>query len=173
MVTFSAVIQKFRDKGEKSGWTYIEIPRDIAVELLPGQKKSFQVKGFLDAYPFEKVNLLPMGDGNFIMALNAAMRRKIGKREGAFLNVRLAFDESPFEYPEDIMACLEDEPAALVCFRKMPESHRKWYIRWIQSAKTDATRTKRIAGLVSTCLQKGAEAAADASRRPAGADGGE
>ncbi|HEY1008428.1 MAG TPA: DUF1905 domain-containing protein, partial [Sphingobacteriaceae bacterium] len=57
MVTFSAVIQKFRDKGEKSGWTYIEIPRDIAVELLPGQKKSFQVKGFLDAYPFEKVNL--------------------------------------------------------------------------------------------------------------------
>ncbi len=170
MVTFSAVIRKFRDKGEKSGWTYIEIPRDIAMRLRPGQKTSFQVKGFLDAHPFEKVNLLPMGEGKFIMALNAAIRKRTGKREGALLSVQLAPDESPFEYPEDIMACLEDEPAALAYFRKLPESHRKWYVKWIQSAKTDPTRAKRIAGLVNTCLQKATEAAANGTGRPAEGD---
>lgn len=70
--------------GEKTGWMYIEIPVDIATKLNPDCKKSFRVKGKLDSYPVEKVALLPMGKGNFIMPFNAQMRKATGKRNGAY-----------------------------------------------------------------------------------------
>lgn len=43
-VQFIATIHRFESKGEKTGWTYIEIPVDIAQQLKPGNKKSFRVK---------------------------------------------------------------------------------------------------------------------------------
>ena len=41
MVRFSTIIKKFADQGEKTGWTYIEIPHTIADQLKPGIKKHF------------------------------------------------------------------------------------------------------------------------------------
>ena len=79
MIRFAAVIKKFNSQGEKTGWTYIKIPAAIAEELKPGNKKSFRVKGSLDEYLFEGIALLPMGNGGFIMALNAAIRKQIKK----------------------------------------------------------------------------------------------
>lgn len=48
MLTFDAKINRFQEKGEKTGWTYIEIRPDQAEILNPGIKKSFRVKGFID-----------------------------------------------------------------------------------------------------------------------------
>ena len=45
MIHFNAVIKKFNEQGEKTGWTYIEIPEEIASKIKPGYKKSFRVKG--------------------------------------------------------------------------------------------------------------------------------
>src|SRR5947208_3349524 len=75
MVEYTMVILKFDEQGEKTGWTYIEVPADIAQQLKPGNKKSFRVKGKLDNYAIKKVALLPMGEGNFIMPFNAGMRK--------------------------------------------------------------------------------------------------
>ena len=85
MVLFSTTIHKFDKQGEKTGWTYLEIPADIAQQLVPGNKKSFRVKGKLDNHSIKGVALLPMGGGTFIMPLNSAMRKGIGKRQGAQL----------------------------------------------------------------------------------------
>ncbi len=95
MHAFTALLQRFDEKGEKTGWTYIEIPIDISEALKPGQKKSFRVKGKLDNYPIEHVALVPMGDGQFIMAINATMRRGIRKEEGASVQVAIEVDDSP------------------------------------------------------------------------------
>ncbi|MGE5108027.1 MAG: hypothetical protein ACM3H8_10810, partial [Sphingobacteriales bacterium] len=35
MITFTAVIKRFDKQGEKTGWTYIEIPSDIADKIMP------------------------------------------------------------------------------------------------------------------------------------------
>ncbi len=99
MVQFTTTIHQFEEKGEKTGWTYIEVPADIAGKLMPGNKKSFRVKGKLDNHPVKQVALLPMGNGSFIMALNAAMRKSIGKRKGAMLKVQLEKDESALKTP--------------------------------------------------------------------------
>jgi hypothetical protein len=154
MMQFTATMHKFEKHGEKTGWTYIEIPQDFAQKLKPGNKKSFRVKGKLDNFKISGVSLLPMGDGSFIMAINAAMRKAIGKKHGAMLKVHLEEDQKPYELNTDFMECLQDEPKALANFNAMPRSFQNYYSKWIESAKTELTKTKRIAYAVTT-LAKG------------------
>lgn len=149
MVSYTAVIHKFEKKGEKTGWTYIEVPPDVAQKLKPRTRVSFRVKGKLDAHPVKGVALLPMGDGAFILPLNAAMRKAIGKREGAMLKVQLEEDKAPFVFDAELMACLADEPAALKFFKTLPGSHQRYFSKWVAEAKTDATKAKRIAQSVT------------------------
>ena len=145
MVKFTTTILKFDRKGEKTGWSYIVIPADIAQKLKPGHKKSFRVKGKLDNYSFRKSALLPMGEGEFILPINATIRKAIGKHSGAVLRVQVEEDKSDFIFNPDLMACLADEPSALAFFRKQPGSHQRYFSKWIDSAKTDGTKAKRIA----------------------------
>jgi hypothetical protein len=154
MVQYTTTIHKFEKQGEKTGWTYIEIPADIAAQLKPGCKKSFPVKGKLDSYKITGVSLLPMGGGSFIMALNAGMRKGIGKRHGSMLKVQLEEDKKGYQLNKDFLECLEDEPSALKAFDALPKSFQNYYSKWIESAKTEPTKTKRIALAVST-LAKG------------------
>jgi hypothetical protein len=155
MIRFTATIRQFAEQGEKTGWTYIEVPEDLALQLKPGNKKSFRVKGKLDDYAFAGMALIPFGNGNFILALNAAIRKSIHKQKGAMLKVQMT-EDTGFKVvtPEDLLACLEDEPKSLAAFNKMPLSHQHYYIKWIDSAKTEPTRTKRIAMTVDA-LSKG------------------
>src|SRR5258706_15113463 len=110
MAQFVVTIKKFDQQGEKTGWTYIEIPADIAEKIKPGNKKSFRVKGKLDDLKISGIALLPMGGGSFIMALNAAMRKGIHKWHGAMLKVRLEENEKPFQFNKDFMDCFANEP---------------------------------------------------------------
>ena len=148
-VKFTTTILKFERKGEKTGWTYIEIPADISSKLKPGNKKSFRIKGKLDNFLISKTALLPMGDGAFILPLNAAIRQRIGKRSGAMLKVQIEEDKSDFIFNSDLMVCLEDEPAAIKHFEKLPGSHQRYFSKWIDTAKTDTTQAKRIAMAVN------------------------
>jgi len=145
MVEFNTIILKFGDQGEKTGWRYIDIPADIAQQLKPGNKKSFRVKGMLDGFAFAGIALMPMGDGNFIMALKADIRKAIHKREGAMLQVRLEVDNDyKVEMPVDLMECFDADPEAFAFFNSLIRSHRDYFIKWIDSAKTETTRIKRI-----------------------------
>ncbi len=154
MIQFSVTIHKFEKQGEKTGWTYIEIPGDVARKIKPGNKKSFRVKGKLDNYKIAGVSLLPMGGGSFIMPINASMRKGIGKRHGAMLKVQLEEDKKPYQLDADFLECLQDEPKAFGAFNALPRSFQNYYSKWIESAKTEPTKTKRIAHAVST-LAKG------------------
>lgn len=154
MVRFSAIIKKFDKQGEKTGWTYIEVPAEIASSLNPGIKKSFKIKGSLDAYEIMAVSLLPMGDGNFILPLNAPMRKGIGKRMGASIQVKFSVDTSIYELNSELMECLADEPAALAFFQTFSRSTQNYYSKWIESAKTETTRTGRIAMAVNALMRK-------------------
>jgi len=154
MVKFTATLLQFAEQGEKTGWTYIEIPADIAQQLKPNHKKSFRVKGKLDNFKISSVALMPMGNGNFIMPFNAAMRKGTGKRKGAMITASLEEDKAPLKLNEDFIACLNDDPPALEYFNLLAGSHRNYFSKWIDSAKTDETKTKRIAMAVSALSRK-------------------
>ncbi|HET9057951.1 MAG TPA: YdeI/OmpD-associated family protein [Chitinophagaceae bacterium] len=154
MIQYKALIKKFNKQGEKTGWTYIEVPDDLAQQLLPGNKKSFRVKGKLDSYPIKGVALLPIGGGNFIIPINGVMRKNIGKKQGATLSVQLQVDKEPFKFSDALMECLNDEPKAMARFKKMPGSHQKYFNNWIESAKTEVTKAKRIAQTITAMLKQ-------------------
>jgi hypothetical protein len=154
MIRINAILKKFDKQGEKTGWTYVEIPASLSQELLPGTKTSFRVKGKLDQYPIKAAALLPMGQGNFILPVNAAMRRAIGKSAGAMVALQLQVDKEPVAMSEELMSCLNDEPKALQQFKAIPPSHQKYYSKWIDSAKTSFTKAKRIALTINALLKK-------------------
>jgi hypothetical protein len=154
MVSFSAGIKKFDKQGEKTGWTYIVVPDSITKKLNPGVKKSYRVKGKLDDYEIEKTALVPMGGGNFILAINAAIRKATGKRFGATLKIQLELDNSAIIPPAELLECLQDEPEALKYFNSLSQGHRNYFTKWIESAKTEPTKTKRIALVIKTMVRK-------------------
>jgi Domain of unknown function (DUF1905)/Bacteriocin-protection, YdeI or OmpD-Associated len=154
MIQFTTTIHKFAKQGEKTGWTYFEISASQAKKLKPATRVSFRVKGSLDSFKIKQIALIPMGEGNFIMPLNAAMRKGTGKRLGDKLKVSLEADDSDFIFSQEFMACLQDDPVAYDFFQTLSGSHQKYFSKWIDSAKTSATKTKRIVMAVVALSKK-------------------
>jgi hypothetical protein len=155
MIQFTTTILQFAEQGEKTGWSYIEIPAHLAQELKPGNKKSFRVRGMLDGLAVSGLALMPMGQGNFIMALKADIRKGIHKNAGAMLQVKLEVDtDYKVEVPDDLQECFDFEPEAVVFFNSLAKSHREYFLKWIEQAKTSETRAKRIVNTINAMLRK-------------------
>ena len=154
MVQFTATIKRFKDQGEKSGWTYIDVPSAIATQLMPNNKKGFRVKGKIDAHPYSMIALLPMGGGDFIMTLNATVRKGVKKPVGATVNVKMSVDTEEIKPPAELIECLEDEPEAREYFNGLSKSHQNYFSNWINSARTEPTRTKRIAAALNAFARR-------------------
>jgi len=52
------------------------------------------------------------------------------------------------------MQCLSDEPVALDFFNSLPGSHKKYFSKWIESAKTSETKANRITRAVVALSRK-------------------
>jgi hypothetical protein len=155
MINFKAEIEKFDAKGEKTGWSYVFIPKAIANQIKPEDKRSFRVKGKIDQVEINGLALTPMGEGDFILALKSALRKQLKKEEGVIVNLSLTFDaDFKIEIPEDLEICLADEENLLAQFLEMPKSHQNYFINWLNSAKTESTRTKRIVMIVDAMIKK-------------------
>jgi hypothetical protein len=127
----------------KGGWTYVVID-----EIKPDKRQKFgwvQVKGSIDGFEIKQYKLMPMGDGNLFLPVRAGIRKKIGKQAGDTVQVILDIDDSPVEIPEELAACLDDEPKAKKFFHTLSDSEKRLYILWIYSAKKEETRVDRMA----------------------------
>jgi hypothetical protein len=144
MIRFSATIERFQKMGEKTGWSYIKISPAQANRLKPGNKVSFRIKGRIDNHEFEKLALIPMGKGDFILPINGVIRKAIGKQHGDRIAVTMEADERKLTLSRDLMTCLADDPMALAFFKSLPGSHQSYFSKWIESAKTAQTKTRRI-----------------------------
>lgn len=155
MVIFEAEIERFSKKGEKTGWTYVFVPNAVAQQIKAGCKKSYRVKGKLDQVDVSGMALVPMGGDDFIIALKTSLRKELKKEEGAILRLELEEDlDFKIEMPDDLELCLSDDPQLLENFLKLPKSHQDYYINWLNTAKTEVTRTKRLTQIVVAMDQK-------------------
>jgi hypothetical protein len=149
MIKYEAEIERFEKMGEKTGWSFVFIPMVVAERLKPGCKKSFRIKGKIDNVEVSGLAMVPMGEGNFIIALKASLRKALHKEEGAMLRLELEEDKDfKIDIPEDLELCLLEEPYLMDNFLKIPKSHQNYYINWLNTAKTEATRTKRLTQIV-------------------------
>ncbi len=145
MIHIKAEIERFGQMGEKTGWNYIFIPAVIANELKPDCKVSFRVKGKLDDLEIAGIATVPMGAGDFIIAINATLRKKIKKEAGAKVELWLEEDKDfKIEMPADLEVCLAEDETLLARFVQQPKSHQNYFIKWINAAKTEPTHTKRL-----------------------------
>ena len=156
MITFTTTLQRFDKKGEKSGWTFLEVPSRWAQKLKPDCKVSFRVKGKLDQYSIRQTALIPMGDGNFILPFNATLRKGTGKKTGDKITVQLELEEKAYVISPDLMKCLKEEPPLLKFFQSLTGGHQRYFSKWIESAKTKETKARRIAmAMIAFSKQQG------------------
>jgi hypothetical protein len=154
MVRFNATIQKFGEKAHQTGWQVIIIPAKIANKINPGVKKSFRVRGKIDDMAIEKLAIIPAGEGDFILPINAAMRKKLFKQTNDKLTLQFELDKNILKPPTDLIICLQDEPEGLKYYNNLPQGHRNYFTKWIDSAKTDVTKAKRIALVIKAMARK-------------------
>jgi hypothetical protein len=154
MIRFTALISKFDKMGEKTGWTYVIIPEELAVVLNGASRRSIRVSGTLDAHPISSVALLPRGDGSYILPLNAAMRKATGKSKGMHIEVQVQQDKVDKPLSKELLECLDDEPAARAFFYSLGKGHQRYFSNWVNAAKTAATQAKRIAHCVNYLSQQ-------------------
>ena len=56
--------------------------------------------------------------------------------------------------PQELIECLQDEPEALEYYQSLAQGHRNYFTNWINTAKTEPTRAKRIAATVNAMFRK-------------------
>ncbi len=148
-ICFTAKLEKFGANADKTGWTYFIISQTISNKLKPGVRNGFRVKGKLDNYEINQVSLLPVKGGKYMMPFNAAMRKVTGKKVGDTIQVEIEPDDSEKKLSQDFLLCLADDPEAQLYFDSLPKSHQHYYSKWIEDAKTEPTKTRRIAIVVN------------------------
>lgn len=145
IVNDAFVLKKIPGKG---GWTYADLP-----QVVPGTNTPFgwvKVKGTIDGVAISKYHLMPSGNGNLFLPVKAEIREKIKKEAGDTVHVILYPDDVPSEMPEEMLLCLQDEPAALRFFNSLKDEEKQDCIKWVYSAKTDDAKTERLAELINS-----------------------
>jgi len=149
MPGFKSIILKFSSKGEKTGWTYVVIPPDILKKLKLKDKKGFRIKGAMDDVKFEKLSTYPIGDGEFIIAINGDMKKKLGKKEGAMISIKFELDSSKALESKELLDCLKEDKEAQKAFFAQLKSHQNYFHRYIETAKGAATKAGRIVNTIN------------------------
>lgn len=134
-------LQRFCGKG---GWTYAIIP-----EIKQAANNPFGwvvVKGWIDDFELKQVKLMPLGNGQLFLPVNASIRNKIHKSAGDIVFIELSFDDSLVEIPKELLACFSEEPKhVLETFLSFTQGQQKSYIDWIYAAKKEETKVLRMA----------------------------
>ena len=104
-----------------------------------------------DAFPKQKT---AMGSFGRITSLDelpddamikTLVKQAVGLNEKGIKVAKKPAVKKELVVPDDLTAALKKNKKALATFDKFTYSHKKEYVEWITEAKTEATRTKRLA----------------------------
>ena len=84
--------------------------------------------------------------GEYLVGLSKAVREAADVGLESDVDVVLELDSKPreVEVPPALAAALAGDPEAKAIYEKLAFTHRKEYARWIEEAKRDETRAKRV-----------------------------
>jgi hypothetical protein len=121
----------------------VEVPLDV--RALFGQARA-PVKATVNEYTFRST--IAVYGGKYYLGLNREVRDAAGVKVGDVLKIDLERDEDErtVEVPQDLEAALD--PATRATFDGLSFTHRREYVRWIEEAKREDTRTRRVAKAV-------------------------
>jgi hypothetical protein len=127
--------------------TGIEVPPACIAAL--GSSKKPAVKISIAGYTY--LSTVAVMGGKFMIPLSAAHREASGLKAGDKVEVTLELDVEPrtVEVPGDLAAALSTKAGALATFEALAFSKRKEFVRQVNEAKTQETRERRIAKIVT------------------------
>jgi hypothetical protein len=130
-------------RGPKDAWTYMPVPLDVHAVF--GTRGQVPVVGTINGFPF-RTSLMPYGDGQHILSISKELKAGAGAQAGDSVDVLLERDveERTVEVPAVLLEAFVRDRAAEAGFAKLSYSHRKSYVTWIESAKREQTRGKRM-----------------------------
>jgi hypothetical protein len=139
-ISFDAVVES------EGKFTFVAIP--FAPREIWGAKPRFIVSGTINEKAV-RGTLGALGQ-DYFLRLGATWLRDNGINPGDPVKVMLAL-EGPQEenLAEDIKAALIANEKAKTFFDGLPTYYRKNFIRWIEGAKREETRIKRIQEMIS------------------------
>jgi hypothetical protein len=136
--------QKFKAELQSAGGGGVFVCVPFDVQEVFGTRARVPVKATIDGEPYCG-SLAPMGGGH-MMGVLKAIREKIGKQVGDTVHIVLEQDteERTVEVPADLQKALNKNKTAKTFFEKLAYTHRKEYVKWIEEAKKEETRARRI-----------------------------
>jgi hypothetical protein len=84
--------------------------------------------------------------GEFMVGLNKEVRTGAGVQAGDTVSLELTLDteQRTVEVPPALAEALDADPEAKTTFAGLAFTHRKEFARWIEEAKREETRTRRV-----------------------------
>jgi bifunctional DNA-binding transcriptional regulator/antitoxin component of YhaV-PrlF toxin-antitoxin module len=127
--------------------TGLVVPPEVVEGLGAGKKPAVVVTVGGHTY---RSTVAPRG-GRFMIPLSAERRAAAGVAAGDVVEVDIEIDTEPrvVEVPADLAAALDADPAARRRFDGISYSHRLQHVLAVTNAKTEATRERRVAAVVS------------------------
>ena len=141
--TFTTTLQK----AEGLNATGIRVPAEVIAAL--GTQKRPKVKVTINGYTYR--NTVAVFGDVFMIGVSQEHRAAAGLEAGDQVEVALELDTEPrtVDVPDDLKAALSEKAGATEAFDALSYTMRKEYVRQVEEAKAQATRERRIAGIVA------------------------
>ncbi|TAK12947.1 MAG: DUF1905 domain-containing protein [Anaerolineae bacterium] len=141
--TYTTVVWKDKEMNA----TALQVPAEAVAAF--GKGKRPPVKVSLNGYTYRTT--IAVMDGMFMLPLSAANREAAGVHAGDTVEITLELDKEPrtVMIPGDLATALSRKRGAKAKFNALSYSARKEYVRQVESAKTQETRARRIAGIAT------------------------
>ncbi|HEX4691474.1 MAG TPA: DUF1905 domain-containing protein [Solirubrobacteraceae bacterium] len=106
--------------------------------------KRFPVVATINGHPF-RLSVARMG-GEFLLGMRREVRERAGVEAGDVVDLRLELDSAPreVEVPPALATALAADPEAKARFDGLAFTHRKEFARWVEEAKREETRERRV-----------------------------
>ena len=130
---------------------YVMVSEAQAQQIRPDWKRPIPVTVQVNGQPEPpaRVNMMPAGDGSFLLYLDGAIRKASATAVGDTVEVSLAFDDSyrggpAHAMPAEFAARLDANPVAKARWDQLSPSLQKEMLRYLARLKSDAARTRNI-----------------------------
>jgi hypothetical protein len=145
--TFQAMIE---DAG--GGGAFVTVPFDVEATF---GKKRIKVRSWIDG-EFYRGSLVRMRGPQHILGIRKEIRLKIGKQIGDTVEIKFEEDTEPrvVKLSADIEEIINRNPDIKNTFHSLSYTHQREYMEWIEDAKREETRKKRMNQMVDQLRRK-------------------
>ena len=148
---FEAPIE-YHDFG-RMGYAVVYMPEDIQVKMPFDQYPRLRVDAEVAEFPID--GAFQPGQGKYYLILSKRLLKRAGLTLGDIVNVNFRVaDQNAVNLPNELDIALQGNPAAKTQWDTLTPGKQRGLAHRVSSARTTATKEKRVAEVLSTLLEE-------------------